>query len=159
MEQLAAAYSDPFEIVVVRPFNYTGVGQPEHFLVPKLVAHFAERRAAIELGNIDVVRDFSDVRAVAAAYLRLLHAERPAPVINVCSGVGRSLRMIVDDLTALAGHRIEITVNSDLVRANEVRRLVGDPAILSSTLGVLPHQDFRATLEWMLAARRQLSAR
>lgn len=159
MEHLAAAYTDRFEIVIVRPFNYTGIGQPEHFLVPKLVAHFAERRASIELGNIDVVRDFSDVRAVAAAYLHLLRAERPAPVTNLCSGVGRSLRMIVDDLTALSGHRIDITVNPDLVRTNEVRRLVGDPAMLNSTLGALPYQDFRATLEWMLASRQKLSVR
>jgi nucleoside-diphosphate-sugar epimerase len=155
MELLAATYADRLPIVITRPFNYTGPGQSAQFLVPKLVEHFADRRPAIELGNLDVVRDFSDVRAVVEAYVRLLSVERPPPVVNLCSGVGRSLRQVMDDLAELSGHRIEVRVNPAFVRASEVHRLVGSAATLRAALGDLPHQDFRETLAWMLAARRR----
>lgn len=154
MELLAATYTDRVPIVITRPFNYTGAGQPARFLVPKLVEHFADRRPFIELGNLDVVRDFSDVRAVVEAYVRLLSVKAPPSLVNLCSGVGRSLREIMDDLTELSGHRIEIRVNPAFVRANEVHRLVGSAATLRATLGNLPYQDFRETLDWMLAADR-----
>jgi nucleoside-diphosphate-sugar epimerase len=154
MELLAATYTDRLPIVITRPFNYTGAGQPARFLVPKLVEHFADRRPFIELGNLDVVRDFSDVRAIVAAYVRLLSVEKTPPVINLCSGVGRSLREIMDELTRLSGHRIEVRVNPAFVRTSEVHRLVGSAATLRATVGNLPYQDFRETLAWMLAARR-----
>ena len=71
---MARLFADRFPIVVVRPFNYTGPGQREPYLVPKIVRHFAQRAPVIELGNIDSERDFLDVRTVADAYARLLVA-------------------------------------------------------------------------------------
>jgi GDP-6-deoxy-D-talose 4-dehydrogenase len=153
MEHLAATYADRLPIVVTRPFNYTGVGQAPHFVIPKLVEHFALRLRVVELGNIDVVRDFSDVRAVAHAYVRLLEAQDAAPVINLCSGAGRSLRSIIAQLAELSGHRLEVRVDPSLVRSNEVHRLVGSTQLVATTLGTLPYQDFEATLAWMLAER------
>jgi len=150
MEHMAATYADRLPLTITRPFNYTGAGQARHFLIPKLVSHFAERRPVIELGNLDVVRDFSDVRAVAEAYARLLTADAPPQVVNLCSGVGRSLRGLLEDLAKLSGHRLDIHVNPAFVRANEVHRLVGCTTTLRSTVGELPHQDFRETLAWML---------
>lgn len=150
MEQLVQTYADRLPIVMTRPFNYTGVGQTASFLVPKLVAHFAQRRPFVELGNLDVVRDFSDVRAFAQAYVRLLTADVPEGVTNLCSGAGRSLRWIVEQLTELSGHRIEVRVNPDLVRATEVHRLVGSSSRMETALGPLPFRDFRDTLAWML---------
>lgn len=152
MEHLAATYADRLPLVVTRPFNYTGAGQAVHFLVPKLVEHFARRRAVIELGNLDVVRDFSDVRAVAEAYARLLQSPQAPAVVNLCSGVGRSLRQILQDLGELTGHRIEVRVNPAFVRANEVHRLIGSADRLVAAVGELPFRDFRATLQWMLDA-------
>jgi nucleoside-diphosphate-sugar epimerase len=152
MEAMARTYADRLPIVMTRPFNYTGVGQTVNFLVPKLVAHFAQRRPFIELGNLDVVRDFSDVRTVAQAYLRLLTADVPDGVTNLCSGVGRSLRWVLEQLTELSGHSIEVRVNPEFVRASEVHRLIGSSSRMEAALGVLPHRDFRETLAWMLAA-------
>lgn len=153
MEHMVRTYADRLPLVMTRPFNYTGPGQAESFLVPKLVAHFAERRPAVELGNLDVVRDFSDVRAVAEAYVRLLRADVPQGVTNLCSGEGRSLRWIVEQLAELSRHRLEVRVNPAFVRASEVHRLVGSRARMEGALGALPFQDFRATLAWMLAER------
>jgi len=150
MEMMVRTYGDRLSIVMTRPFNYTGVGQSVNFLVPKLVAHFAQRRAFVELGNLDVVRDFSDVRAVAQAYLRLLAADVPEGVTNLCSGVGRSLRWVLEQLTELSGHSLEVRVNPEFVRASEVHRLVGSSSRMEGALGALPHRDFRETLAWML---------
>ena len=145
-------YADRLPIVMTRPFNYTGVGQTESFLVPKLVAHFAQRRPHIELGNLDVVRDFSDVRTVAQAYVRLLTADVPEGVTNLCSGVGRSLRWVVEQLREISGHELDVRVNPEFVRASEVHRLVGSSSRMEAALGSLPFRDFRETLAWMLGA-------
>jgi nucleoside-diphosphate-sugar epimerase len=150
MEHMVRTYADRLPVVMTRPFNYTGPGQPEHFLVPKLVAHFARRAPSIELGNLDVVRDFSDVRTVAQAYVRLLNAEVESGVLNLCSGTGRSLRWVLEQLTALSAHTLEVKVNPAFVRASEVHRLVGSAARMRRSLGDLPHSDFRDTLGWML---------
>jgi GDP-6-deoxy-D-talose 4-dehydrogenase len=159
METMVRSYADRLPVVMTRPFNYTGVGQAGHFLVPKLVTHFAEQRAYIELGNLEVVRDFSDVRTVAEGYVRLLVASVPGGVTNLCSGIGRSLRWILDELQALSGHQIEVRVNPDFVRPSEVRRLVGSDRRMVSALGELPHREFRATLQWMLEAAQSDSNR
>jgi GDP-6-deoxy-D-talose 4-dehydrogenase len=151
MEAMVRTYADRLPIVMTRPFNYTGVGQAVSFLVPKLVAHFAQRRPFIELGNLDVVRDFSDVRTVAQAYVQLLAAEVPEGVTNLCSGVGRSLRWVLEQLTELSGHRLEVRVNPAFVRASEVHRLVGSSSRMEAALGPLPFRDFRDTLAWMLS--------
>ena len=150
MEHMARTFFDRLPILIVRPFNYTGVGQGEQFLVPKLVGHFARRDPAIKLGNLDVVRDFSDVRMVAGAYRRLLTSALTGTAVNICSGAGRSLQWILEVLRARSGHAPAIEVDPALVRATELKRLVGGNARLLGAVGALPYGDFAATLAWML---------
>lgn len=151
MEHLARTMYERLPILIVRPFNYTGAGQSERFLVPKLVHHFARREAVLKLGNLDVVRDFSDVRMVAAAYARLLKSDLVGTELNICSGTGYSLQSIVDTLAARSGHAPRIEVDPALVRAAELKRLIGSNARLLAAVGALPYDDFDATLSWMLA--------
>ena len=150
MEHIARTFFDRLPILTVRPFNYTGVGQGEQFLVPKLVQHFARREPVIKLGNLDVVRDFSDVRMVATAYCRLLSSPLVSTEVNICSGTGRSLQSIVETLCERSGHSPRIEVDPALVRATELRRLVGGNARLLDAISALPYTDFGATLAWML---------
>lgn len=163
MEHMARTYFDRLPIVITRPFNYTGPGQDVRFLVPKIVAHFASAAPAIELGNLDVVRDFSDVRMVVDAYARLLTAPAVGQAINICSGVGRSLRWIVEELTRIAGRGIEVRVDPSLIRPSDIARLVGDNARLSALIGPLRHTDFAETLRWMFSQQsmtlRSIAAR
>ena len=119
--------------------------------MPKLVAHYAQRRPVLELGNIDVERDFADVRLLADAYVRLLGSDAAGEVVNICSGVGRSLRSILAELQAITGHAPEIRVAPQLVRRAEVRRLVGSNRRLAEFIGAPAFTDFGATLRWMVA--------
>jgi nucleoside-diphosphate-sugar epimerase len=104
----------------------------------------------LELGNIDVERDFSDVRMVVDAYTRLLGADAAGIVLNVCSGTGRSLRSVLQQLEAITGHAPQLRVAEHLVRRAEVHRLVGSNARLRSLIGELRYLDFAALLRDMV---------
>lgn len=141
MEHMVATWYDRLPIVVTRPFNYTGPGQDERFLIPKIVGHFARGKRVIELGNLDVSRDFSDVRDLAQAYLGLLDGKHRSSPVNVCSGKATALRTIIELMEGIAGYPIEVRVNPAFVRANEIptlrgsdvrlREIVGDRALIS----------------------------
>ena len=150
MEFIARTWLERLPILIVRPFNYTGPGQTESFLIPKLVAHYAQRRPVLELGNIEVERDFSDVRMVADAYTRLLAADATGATVNVCSGVGRSLRSVLQQLQTITGHQPQLRVAEHLVRRAEVHRLVGSDRRLQSAIGALKFTEFTQTLRWMV---------
>ncbi|WP_114227133.1 MULTISPECIES: GDP-mannose 4,6-dehydratase [Sphingomonas] len=151
MEALARTYADRLPITLVRPFNYTGRGQAEHFLIPKIVAHARRREPRIELGNLDVARDFSDVRTVVDAYARLLdRPELAGQVFNVCSGRPVTLQEIVDRVAAITGARMAVVVNPSFVRANEVRSLSGSATRLEAAIGPLRAIPLDDTLRWML---------
>jgi nucleoside-diphosphate-sugar epimerase len=149
MEMMARCWRHELPIVIVRPFNYTGVGQSLSFLLPKLVDHFARREQRVELGNIDVYRDFSDVRTVANAYARLVAGGEPGQVYNICSGAAHCIQDILDMLAAMAGYTIQVEVNPAFVRANEVKRLVGSNRRLVAAIGELEQIPLADTLEWM----------
>lgn len=150
MEYMANLWKDRLPIVTVRPFNYTGIGQAENFLLPKIVAHFRRRAEVIELGNLDVWRDFSDVRAVARAYRRLLELRPIGQTFNVCSGRMHSLREVIALAEGLTDHRIRVEVNPAFVRGNEVKRLCGDPSRLKAALPGWETPPLEETLGWML---------
>jgi nucleoside-diphosphate-sugar epimerase len=151
MEYLARLYAARLPLVVARPFNYTGVGQAESFLIPKIVNHIRMQAPAIELGNLHVARDFSDVRTVVQYYHRLL--ETPAAVgqtLNVCSGVAYTLGEVLAMAQDLAGHKLDVRVNPAYVRANEVEKLIGSRARLDAVVGPVPAIHLEDTLRWML---------
>lgn len=151
MEYVARLYADRLPLITVRPFNYTGVGQAESFLIPKIVNHVRRRAPLIELGNLDVARDFSDVRNVVQLYRRLLEA--PAAVgqtFNVCTGQAWSLNDVLAMVREISGHDFEVRVNPAFVRQNEVKMLVGSRAKLDAVVGEVPEIALRDTLQWML---------
>lgn len=149
MEYMARLWSEQLSITVVRPFNYTGVGQSDKFLLPKIVSHFRRKAEVIELGNLDVSRDFNDVRNVAEVYSRLLAADAASDVFNVCSGQEHSLREVIAMMEDISGHRLEVRVNPAFVRTNEVKRLLGNASKLAASVGGLPGFSLRETLQWM----------
>ena len=150
MEHLALTYADRLPLFVVRPFNYTGPGQVESFVVPKIVAHFKNRATTVELGNLTVEREYNDVRMVTDAYLKLLDKAVVGQIYNICSSKTYTLHQVIDALTGLTGHQIDVVVNPAFVRANELHRLCGDATKLTQTIGASGSISLRDTLRWML---------
>lgn len=154
MEKGVSAWADRLTIVVTRPFNYTGVGQQDRYVVPKLVKHFRDRAATIELGNIDVRRDFGDVRSVAEAYVGLLTCEAVPGVVNIAAGELHSIREIYDKLALMTGHAPVIRVNEAFVRPDDVPVLGGDASLLRRTLSRWRPRPLDDLLAWMLENER-----
>lgn len=152
-EHLCQIYGDRLPIVTTRPFNYTGRGQSNDFLIPKIIAHVRERAASIEVGNTEIARDFSDVRTVVDTYARLL--ECPAAVgqiVNVCSGRARTLTEVLQLAQSFSGHQLTVRVNPKFVRSNEVHSLCGSRDKLESLIGPVAGLDLAETISWMLDA-------
>lgn len=150
MEMGASWWTKRFRLTIVRPFNYTGRGQEERYLLPKLVSHFAKRSSQIELGNIDVFRDFGDVRDVVAAYCGLLEAANAVGVFNVCTQRVHSVRQLIELAGALTGHRPAIRFNPAFARADEPQSLCGsNQRLLRAVPGWRP-RPIEDTLRWML---------
>lgn len=149
MEHLVLSGFADLPLVVTRPFNYTGPGQDNRFLIPKIVEHFARGDREIELGNIDVSRDFSDVRDVISAYMALLDSDLSGQVVNICSGKDTSLRSVIEQMNALAGYEIAVKVNPAFVRANEIPKLCGVNQRLVDLTGWEPQFDLNRTLSDM----------
>ncbi|MCA8154886.1 NAD-dependent epimerase/dehydratase family protein [Burkholderia contaminans] len=149
-EYATRLWMDRLPITIVRPFNYTGVGQSEKFLLPKIVAHFRNQASVIELGNLNVVRDFSDVRDVASVYARLAEGSFAGQSFNVCSGKGYSLDEILAMVREISGHQLEVRVNPSFVRAAEVHKLIGDNTRLRNAIGAVSAIALSDTIRWML---------
>jgi nucleoside-diphosphate-sugar epimerase len=150
-ELVSGLFSKQLPIIIVRPFNYTGRGQSDRFVIPKIVSHVRRREGDIELGNLDVARDFSDVRAVVETYRRLL--ETPAAIgrmFNVCSGTATSVRSVIDMVERISGYNLNVRVTPDLVRAGDVKMLWGSPDRIESVIGPLDMPPLEETLRWMI---------
>jgi nucleoside-diphosphate-sugar epimerase len=150
-ELLAALYGNRLPLIISRPFNYTGRGQSDEFLIPKIISHVRRGMDQIELGNLDVARDFSDVRTIADAYLRLIQTpEAAGGTFNICSGHATQLGEIVEMIRQISGHEFAVRTNPDFVRADEVKTLVGSPARVEQVIGPLAKVPLEDTLRWML---------
>ena len=152
MEHLAKTYMARLGIVLTRPFNYTGVGQESRYLIPKIVNHFKTRAPHIELGNTDIARDFSDVRDIARAYRMLAEARPLGETFNLCTGDATSLETCLAIASEITGYDIEVRVNPDLVRENEIKTLCGCRKKLDSAIGHSGRHEIRGTLKWMLGS-------
>jgi nucleoside-diphosphate-sugar epimerase len=135
MENMVKGYFDRLNIIIVRPFNYTGTGQENHFLIPKIVSHFKENKKEIELGNIDVFREFNDVNYIVRCYTELLFSKFKSEIFNVCSGNAININKILTSMNKLANYVIKVNVNPKFVRKNEITTLKGNPQKLFRCIG------------------------
>ena len=150
-EHLASMYSNRLSTVIVRPFNYTGVGQGKQFLIPKIISKVKSSEAEVYLGNIEVARDFSDVRFVAESLSRLLScSEAIGKTINICSGHAVTITNVIDLISIISGVDIIVKIDPSLVRSQEVEKLWGSDALLQKLIGPINCPPLEVTLRWML---------
>lgn len=135
MENMSKNYFDKFEIIIARPFNYTGVGQNNKFLIPKIVEHYKNKLDIIRLGNLHTYREYNNVQDVSLIYIRLLESSFNSDVVNVCSNNTCSINNILDIATKLTNHKIKVEVNPLFVRKNEIVELKGSTKKLFQVLG------------------------
>jgi len=150
--QFARSYG--MHVVCVRPFNHIGRGQAPNFAVPAFARQVVEARRSrarrsISVGNLDPVRDFSNVDDVVAAYALLLDRGVSCEAYNVSSGSGRTIRSILEELMEIAEVELDVRVDPSKVRASELPVLVGDSSKIRA-LGWTPHRTLRETLREVL---------
>ncbi|WP_312245003.1 GDP-mannose 4,6-dehydratase [Stutzerimonas nitrititolerans] len=144
--------SNSLDVVVARPFNHVGPCQDAAFVVPALAAQVVaiargQRAPVIRAGDIDVTRDFTDVRDIVAGYARLLVSGTSGRTYQLCSGVERSVRGILERLLALKAVDAEIEQDPLKFRPAEQRRMVADNTLVSRDTGWLPAIPWEKTLQ------------
>lgn len=158
MEEMASLWSKRLPITVVRPFNYTGVGQSLNFVIPKIIDVFIRKERDLILGNIDVWRDFTDVRDIARWYVEVLKARIRGETLNFCSGKSISLRDIIHICEKYSGYTVKIKSYAGLKRNNDLVRLCGDQSKLTLLLGKAAEPMFSLceTIQWMLGTSKKI---
>ena len=135
--------TESFTITMTRSFNHLGPGQSDRFAVSDFARQIVEikngrREPILSVGDIDVTRDFTDVRDATAAYVLLLDRGRNGEAYNVCSGNDHSLRSVVECLLQLASVDARIVQDPTRLRASEQRRMRGSYAKLRADTGWEP---------------------
>ncbi len=143
------------DVLITRSFNHTGSNQSDTFVLPSFAKQIIEikmgrRESKMAVGDLEVKRDFLDVRDVCAAYLALLRGGKKGETYNVCSGVSYRIRDLLDKMCEIAGVEVEVTVDPDRLRPAETPELRGDAAKLRREIGWEPVVPIEETLRSVL---------
>jgi GDP-4-dehydro-6-deoxy-D-mannose reductase len=158
---LGAMVNDGLRVIRARPFNHTGPGQTDAFVVPAF-AHQIARIAAgqqepvMRVGNLLPERDFLDVRDVCAAYAACLSADlQPGAILNFASGTPRPVGDVLHALLTIAGVQAEIQTDATRLRPGDIPRAAGDATLARRVLGWEPQIPWQQTLTDVLSYWRQ----
>lgn len=157
-EQLARVYIAGFglDIVMTRSFNHIGPGQRERFVISRFCRLFAKALddgaafLVMPTGDLQVTRDFLDVRDVVVAYDAILHRADTGSVYNVCSGRGVLLFDVVNQLSEMSGVHFRTRIDESLLRPIENRMIVGSRKLLTTAFGWEPTIPLVISLSDML---------
>ena len=151
------------DIVVARPFSHAGPGQSPDFVCSDWARQIVDiergmSRSVLRVGNLNALRDFSDVRDVVRAYILLLEKGRRGEVYNICSGKTIALKEILAILTdgAIGGTPVSIETDPAKLRPSEILRLVGSKHKISVETGWSPQIPIEKTLTDLLTYWRQV---
>lgn len=151
-EYLSKLYVDNFDmdIVMTRSFNHIGPRQNPKFVIPSFVKQLVNiskgKQSDLVVGNIEVIRDFLDVRDVVNAYYKILKNSKSRQVYNVCSGVGIKLREIIDLISNQLNIHPNIVIEKNKIRPNEILSVIGDNNKLKNELGWKPLHSLKSTI-------------
>ena len=120
-----------FECIIARPFNHIGPGQSESFVISNFAKQLVEiklglRESKLYVGDIDVYRDFTDVRDVVSAYKLLLGDGVNSQIYNICSGTGWKIRDLIEIMIEQLNVDVDIIVDKNRLRKSEQRYVSGD---------------------------------
>lgn len=150
------SFSEPdWRILIARPFNHAGPGQADHFVLPDMARQLLRVRQGVQspqisVGDVDVTRDFLDVRDVVQAYFDLLDKGQPGEIYNVCSGQEQPIRGLIMQMAELADVQITLQQDSKRLRKAEQRRTRGCSNKLQRHTGWQPRVPITTTLRDVL---------
>lgn len=155
-ERFASIYRERYgmQIYCVRPFNHTGVGQREDFVLPSFCKQVAEiektgESGTIKVGNLTAERDFSDVRDIVRAYRMIIESDDCSKIYNVGSCKPYSLKEILDYIISLSNQKIIVEVDSERFRPADTPKIVCDYSLIEKKLGWKPEYNIKDTLREM----------
>ena len=143
------------KIVRTRAFNHEGPRRGEVFVTSNFCKQIAEiekgkREPVVYVGNLEAVRDFTDVRDTVRAYYLVLTKGKPGEVYNICTGKGYKIKEILDILLSLTKVKVEVRVDPKRLRPSDVTLLLGDPTKIKNELGWEPKIPIEKTLKDLL---------
>lgn len=152
--------SHNLHIVRTRAFNHLGPGQSPLYVASNFARQVAliekgVQKPVIEVGYLEALRDFTDVRDVVRAYVQVLEKGKQGEVYNVCSGHARPVRQILEFYLSQSSATIAVKQNASRLRTADLARLVGDPGRLRAQTGWKPKITFEQTLKDVLNYWRQ----
>ncbi|UIN56489.1 MULTISPECIES: GDP-mannose 4,6-dehydratase [Pseudomonas] len=157
--------SEGWPVLVARPFNHIGTGQKDSFVIASAARQINRIKQGLqapqlEVGDIDVTRDFLDVGDVVSAYFALLEKGTPGQVYNICSGHEQSIRSLIEQLGDLAEVELQLVQDPARMRRADQRRVCGSHQRLARTTGWTPQittqQSLRAILsDWETRVRQE----
>jgi nucleoside-diphosphate-sugar epimerase len=143
--------------VRVRFFHLTGPGRPPHFVASSFARQIARAElglspARLEVGNLEAVRDFTDVRDAVRACRLVADRRRAGEVFHVCSGRPVAISSVVDLLLGMSRCDIEVSPNEERMRRSDIPWMVGDPSKIEAATGwraAIPlEQTLADLLDW-----------
>jgi len=143
------------DVVRMRPFNHSGPGQSDRFVLSSFARQIAEIEAGVtppvlKTGNLEAARDFSHVRDVVRAYALAAEQGEPGAVYNVCSGNAYTIQDALDALLAMSDANIEVRQDPDRMRPSDVPEVRGSYAKLEAATGWTPAVAFDELLHDLL---------
>ena len=139
------------DVVMTRSFNHIGPRQSDRFVVPSFIKQLVTisqgKQEVMSVGNIEVARDFTDVRDVVAAYYAILHRGKSGEVYNVCSGHTRKLLEIIAVAEQILGIKANIQVDKTRLRPNDAMFICGSSKKINEELGWFPKYSFEQTIK------------
>jgi GDP-4-dehydro-6-deoxy-D-mannose reductase len=149
------------KIVRTRAFNHTGPRRGEVFVTSNFARQLIEielgrREPVMHVGNLDAVRDFSDVRDVVRAYALVLEKGTPGEVYNIASGQGIKIKDLLEKLVDMTRVRVEIKQDPNRLRPSDVQLLIGSPEKFQKATGWKPEIPFDQTLKDLMDFWRKM---
>ena len=155
-EQFAKLYREQYglKIYCVRPFNHTGIGQRDSFVLPSFCKQVAEidksgKDGKIQVGNLKVKRDVSHVKDVVRAYRMIVESDNCNQIYNVGSGNAYSLEDMLTYIIGLSNQHIEIEVAQNRIRPTDQPVICCDRSLIGKELGWEPQYNVYDALKEM----------
>lgn len=155
-EQFAKLYREQYglKIYCVRPFNHTGIGQRDSFVLPSFCKQVAEidksgKDGKIQVGNLKAKRDFSHVKDVVRAYRMIVESDNCNQIYNVGSGNAYSLEDMLTYIIGLSNQHIEIEVDQNRIRPTDQPVICCDRSLIGKELGWEPQYNVYDALKEM----------